>query len=134
MGFKDAIMWFEKAKSEATDLDFAGHDPPVRFCGVDIYRDSHANFHATQSAYVKEVVKRHGLEGKRQNVPIQGFDEPEEETDRTAADLRAAQQIAGVFQWVSTKTKPDIPYAVSRVGRATVGSPKLVVGAGRGVL
>ena len=83
---------------------------------------------------MKELVKRHGLEGKVQNLPIAGFDEPEEETDRTAADVRAAQQIAGELQWVSTKTRPDISYAVSRVGSATVRSPKWAVEAGKGIL
>ena len=108
MGFKDTILWFEKelrARWEATDLDWAGQQAPVRFCGMDIYRDWNGSYHASQRAYVRELVKRHGLDGASQNMPIPTFDEPEEEADRTAEEVRAAQQIAGELQWVATKTR-----------------------------
>ena len=137
MGFKDTILWFEKelrARWEATDLDWAGQQAPVRFCGMDIYRDWNGSYHASQRAYVRELVKRHGLDGASQNMPIPTFDEPEEEADRTAEEVRAAQQIAGELQWVATKTRVDVAYAVSRVGSATVRSPRWAVQTGLGIL
>ena len=83
---------------------------------------------ATTLLCIKELIKRHGFgSSDGQNIPMAGFEEPEEEMDRTAADVRAAQQIAG-------KTRPDISYAVSRVGSATVRSPKWAVQTGKGIV
>ena len=49
--------------------------------------------------------------------------EPEDELDRTPAQVRKAQQLGGELLWLATKTRPDIAYVVSRIYSATSGAP-----------
>ena len=126
LSYKESLLWFERelrARWEATELDGAVPQSPVRFCGMDIYRDRSSGSHASQRSYIRELVKRHDLKGKTQNSPLHPLHEPEEELEKTAGQVRAAQQIAGELQWVATKTRPDVAYAVSRIGSDTIWSP-----------
>ena len=72
VGSKDSIVWFE------TELRKRWEE--TEFGSVD--RDWYGNFQASQRAYIKELVKRHGLEKEFQSLPIVGYEKPEEEADR----------------------------------------------------
>ena len=122
MGSKDSIRWFDKKlreKWEATALEWANPREALRFLSMDIYRNDDGTFHANQRSYIKELGKRYGMENEKQAVPIKDVTEPEEEEGRTLEQVREAQKIAGEIQWVATKTRLDIMFAVAKVGSAT---------------
>ena len=50
--------------------------------------------------------------------------EPEDEENVTSEEVRKAQQLAGELQWVSSRTRPDICFAVSKIGGWTLRAPR----------
>ena len=70
----------------------------------------------TPTLYTKELLNRHDAwrRGKPLSIPRHPL-EPEEELDRTAEEICDAQKLAGELLWLSTKTRPDLAYAVSKI-------------------
>ena len=62
---------------------------------------------ACQDAYAKELLNRHDVWKRRKPVliPAQDASETEEELDRTAEEIHAAQKWAGELLSLSTKNK-----------------------------
>ena len=49
-----------------------------------------------------------------------------DETDVTTPDIRAAQAVTGELLWLSVRSRPDIAFAVSVMGRNVTKRPKWV--------
>ena len=68
-----------------------------------------------------ELLKRHEDVAPKL-YPFPKFDgSVDDETDVTTADIRAAQAITGELLWLSVRSRPDIAYAVSVMGRGVLG-------------
>ena len=65
---------------------------------------------------------------------MNSWSEPEIEHDAKLETIREAQALTGALLWASTKTRPDIAFAVSKLGQFAVRSPSIVIKAGRQVL
>ena len=52
---------------------------------------------------------------------------PEEEEEKDPEDVHRAQKIAGSLIWLSTRTRPDITYAQSRISSMMTKAPKAAV-------
>ena len=63
------------------------------------------------------------MDARASNLVMRTTAEPEDEPGKTQHDIRAAQQAAGELLWLSTKTRPDISYAVSRICSSTSRAP-----------
>ena len=84
---------------------------------------------ACQNAYTKELLNRYEVwkRGRPISIPARDAAEPEEELDRTAEEIHDAQRFAGELLWLSTKTRPDLAFAVSRICSTTTRAPKLSI-------
>ena len=105
---------------------------PVTFCGMELSRHP-AGFRMCQAAYVQELLGRYGIESSSM-VPISKWVEPEVVDSPSPEDVRDAQAITGALLWLSTRTRPDLAYAVSRCGQQATKNPNLSVSLGKQAL
>ena len=127
LGNRDTISWLARQVEnmwEITPVEWANPYQGLRYCGTEILRMSNGSFHINQQAYIRELVKRHELEGETMSSPIRDFMEPDDEENVTPEEVRKAQQLAGELQWVSSRTRPDVCYAVAKIGGWTLRAPR----------
>ena len=87
----------------------------------------------SQVSYIRELLQLYGCEGQAQ-VPISKWTEPEQEGAPEPSLVKEAQGITGALLWVATRSRPDISYAVSRMGQQATKVPQLSISIGRQVL
>ncbi|CAJ1403533.1 unnamed protein product, partial [Effrenium voratum] len=106
---------------------------PVTFCGMEIC-EKEGGFWLGQSAYIRDLVGRYP-EVKNFDVPAVKVElAEEEEVDRTADDVREAQVALGELLWVSTRTRPDVAFAVGQASRMVARNPKQALQAAKQIL
>ena len=67
LGNRDTIQWLVKEvekRWEITPVEWANPYQGLRYCGTEIIRLPSGSFHINQQAYIRELVKRHELEGE----------------------------------------------------------------------
>ncbi|CAE7809808.1 RE1 [Symbiodinium sp. CCMP2592] len=90
---------------------------PLVFFGYEIRRVGRS-FHLSQRDYVKELATRyHDLPAPSTPLPPGTLDIPLAE-EQSASDLKQCQAMLGEALWVSTRTRPDVCFAVSRLSQA----------------
>ena len=89
----------------------------------EIYRLDNGDYFASQNAFIRELVKRHDCAIDFSTLPCRNVPEPEEEFEKSPELTREAQQLAGELLWLTTKTRPDIAFATSRICTTTAKSP-----------
>ena len=82
----------------------------------------------SQESYTSDLMERYP-DVKESFVPI-GRVEDGEESPPDPSDIRKAQTLVGELSWLSTKTRPDLAYAVSWLGSRASKRPKKVCQAG----
>ena len=112
---------------ETSEPTWVGDREPVRYCGMELSRTEQGDFFANQCSYLREIVRRYGMEDLCSAQMMKDSQEPEDELDRTPLQVREAQQLGGELLWLATKTRPDIAYTVSRICSATSRAPKWAV-------
>ena len=111
--------------------EWLGH-LPVTFCGIELTLTD-LGFRMTQKSYVQELLQRYGVtEGAA--TPISKWVEPEAPVAVTAAEVKEAQAVTGALLWLSTRTRPDLSYVVSRCGQQATKCPSLSIALGRQAL
>ena len=103
---------------------------PVKFLGMEL-RMKDGNFFAMQESYVEDkVLEEVGL--RRIDVPC-GKDclMPPVEEGVTAEATQEAQKIIGELLWLSTRSRPDICFIVSRLSQSISSAPTWVVQKGK---
>ena len=120
-----------QAKWKTSEPDWL-QDGPVTFCGAEIALQERG-YVLTQVSYIRELMQRYGVEGSAQ-VPISKWVEPEPDVSPDPGLIKEAQGITGALLWVSTRSRPDISYAVSRMGQQATKSPDLSISIGKQVL
>ena len=104
----------------------------VTFCGYQI-KKTKAGYALHQTKYIEEVLKKHDIK-KAENIPCHKvLDEPDEQ-EPSREDIRLAQVLTGELGWVTSRTRPDIAYAVSIMARMIHRRPKWVKETGMQVL
>lgn len=108
---------------------------PVRFLGINIRREwcdeeQKVKWRMTQEDYTKEMLKRNLGEDEekwpKRKIPLLK-ERPEEAQDRPQmTQVRRAQKIAGELLWLSTRTRPDLMFAVSKVAAQVLHHPEWV--------
>ena len=94
-----------------------------------------------QREYIKDLLKEWGLqeakgsenlkEESAQYVPKEAASEDfwgthgevEEEIEKTDEDIKKAQAVAGALNWLCTRTRPDLSFAVSRISSMATLAP-----------
>ena len=122
-----------RSQWECSEPSWVNSDDWTRFCGLEL-RWQGDNLLLGQPAYAKELGQRHGeLPPKLTPLPkIDGELEPE--VDPSIDDVRRAQGLVGELLWLSVRSRPDLSYAISLMGRHVTRCPKKVLELGEHVL
>ena len=105
---------------------------PVTFCGIELSLLP-TGYRMSQCAYIRELLNRYGIE-EHATAPILKWVEPERVDNPSVEEVREAQGLTGALLWVSTRTRPDLAYAVSRCGQQATKAPQWSISCGRQAL
>ncbi|CAL1154816.1 unnamed protein product [Cladocopium goreaui] len=114
--------------------EFVGPEP-VRFQGMGISKEWKEEFQrdvwmVTQQSYTKDLTQK-DPEVKPKRIPLtrdQSAMEPNE-AEITPELIRSCQKAVGEVLWLTTRARPDIMYAVSRMGSSSTRAPHAVLAA-----
>ncbi|CAE7203184.1 GIP, partial [Symbiodinium sp. CCMP2456] len=98
---------------------------PVTFCGIELTLQDFG-FRMTQKAYIIELLQRYNV-GTYASSPIGKWVEPEIEENPSPEAIKEAQAMTGALLWISTRTRPDLSYVVSRCGQQATKAPGLSI-------
>lgn len=92
---------------------------PGKFLGCQLTRDYDNNtITLTQSSFIDKILAEAGLSDcYPTKTPMAPSHLKDSNLDTTTSDSREYLHIVGQFNWLTTKTRPDIAYAVSRLQR-----------------
>ena len=101
----------------------------IKYLGMELY-ETDEGFFACQEDYVVDHLNLMGQKPKPQKCPTipEMYPEAEEEVDQMS--VTKAQQTVGELLWVSTRTRPEISFSVSRCSQEIIRSPKWVCALG----
>ena len=116
-----------------SEPQWVNEDGVVTFCGIEIQAIKGGGFRISQRAYLKELFTRYEVQGTA-SAPISQWVDPDDEQSLNPDIVREAQALTGALLWASTKSRPDISFAVSKLGQFSVKAPSLVVHRGHQVL
>ena len=97
----------------------------VKYLGMELYETSQG-FFASQEDYVEDRLKAKPERPKAQKVPTMKDMYPEAETSVDPTLVRQAQQTVGELLWLSTRTRPEIAFSVSRCSQEIIRAPRWV--------
>ena len=120
----------------------------VKYLSIDVEYRSDGSITLTQHAYTRELLEKWGMKDCKGNRAINlekeeflEFDdyltEDAEGTEKTEPDLkdvRMAQRMAGGLLWLSSRTRPDISFGVSRTAALATKNPILSLIIGKKIL
>merc|ERR1711867_121277 len=123
-------FWKIRVEGEVKQFDKKNPEASLTFLSTDIR--SHptlGGFTMTQEAFVRDTLKTWELSECR---PLLTPGTPTkvqlpEEDEQDPEDVHRAQKIAGSLIWLSTRTRPDITYAQSRISSMMTKAPKAAV-------
>ena len=129
--------FFERLQKEwkCSDIETVNPDDWVRFCGFELkWSEKGEGLMVGQKSYTLDLLKRHpDVSPKHYPMPkgeVVGIEEENPSVD----DIRRAQAWTGELLWLSGRSRPDISYAVSCMGRGVLKRPKWVQQIGKHVL
>ena len=103
----------------------------TRFLGSELWKFNTGEFMATQKAYTVDLLRRNlgpnQSDWKIRKVPLMREPDaaPDGPVDRTL--LREAQRVMGELVWLSTKRRPDLMLAVSKLSALICKDPAQVI-------
>ncbi|CAL1162674.1 unnamed protein product [Cladocopium goreaui] len=115
-----------------SEAEYLSEKGMLRFCGMELKLHPRGGILLSQESYTKDVLDRYP-DVPEALVPI-ARTEDVEESPPEPADVKRAQTLVGELLWVSTKTRPDVAYAVSWMGSRASKCPKRVCQLGRQTL
>jgi len=87
----------------------------IKFCGFELSKRGD-EFLLGQKSYAQDLISRHpGVICK--SMPFPGVLDEEPEGEVSIQDVRGAQGIVGELLWLSCRTRPDLSFGVSWMGR-----------------
>ena len=120
-----------QAKWETSIPEEVDSSSGVRFLGAELYREG-AKWWMTQRDYIQDFLVRN-LGGDSSSWPTRKnpvLAEPETREDppgRDPANAREAQRIIGELVWVSTRTRPDLSFAINKLASMITKDPQQVI-------
>ena len=97
----------------------------LKFCGIEM-RWKGDELLVGQPDYTREIVSRYPDLQPRQ-VPLPKLDDVDLEDEILQEDVKKCQTIIGELLWLSTRTRPDLSFAVSYLGSRVTKCPKKVL-------
>ena len=99
---------------ECSDVELAS-ETDLKFCGLQLQRRDGV-YYIHQGAYLEELFAKHGVTTWSTTPVLK--EELVDGEKVVPEELRAGQALAGELLWVSTRTRPDICYALAAPGPA----------------
>ena len=96
----------------------------VTFCGYQI-KKTETGYVLHQTKYIEEILKKHDIQ-KSESVPCHKVTDEPDEQEPSREEIRVAQVLTGELGWVTSRTRPDIAFAVSIMARMIHKRPKWV--------
>ena len=133
---KDAIRsTFEKTWKTSGPEEIS--DGPVKFLGMEISRTKEEDtgrwsWMITQEGYATDLLESEPGPLKHRKIPITRDQASMEEDDSppSQAEIKASQKAVGEMLWLVTRSRPDMMYAVSRMGSNILKAPRAVLAEG----
>ena len=129
--------FFERLQQEwkCSENETVGTENWVRFCGFEMKRhENGVGLLVGQKSYTLDLLKRHKDVTPKSYPMPKGEVVGSDEENPTIEDIRRGQAITGELLWLAGRSRPDISYAVSTMGRAVLKRPKWVQQIGKHVL
>ena len=99
-----------------SDPEIADVGRPLRFCGFNLHRLTGGGYLLNQEDYVQDLLQKFPDVQGTAEVPCLKEEDPEPENP-DPVQLRRAQALAGALQWLTTRTRPDICFAVNQTAQ-----------------
>ena len=121
----------------------------VKYLSIDVEYRSDGSITLSQHAYTRELLEKWGMKdckgnrainlGKEEFLEFDDYlpDDAEgtgEKAEPELKDVRMAQRMAGGLLWLSSRTRPDISFGVSRVAALATKNPTLSLIIGKKIL
>ena len=109
---------------ECSPVEWTEEGSWMRFCGME-FQWHGQDLRVGQASYAKELISRHGRQQPRA-CPGPKVEAEVLETEIAPEDVKVAQQLVGEILWLTVRTRPDLAYVTSWMGRHVAKAPKLV--------
>ena len=117
---------------ELSTPEWIGDTGLVKFCGMEICRFG-SGYRINQQSYIAELLAKYSVRDQAA-VPLTRWSEPETLEQPSPEEVKSAQAVTGALLWLSTRSRPDIAYAVARMSQFATKAPQLVLEIGNQVL
>ncbi|OLP92179.1 putative transposon protein [Symbiodinium microadriaticum] len=114
---------------QLSDPEWIREDGATKFCGLEIQALEGGGYRISQYSYLKELFVRYGITSCV-SAPLTQWSDPEDEQPVQLETIREAQAMTGALLWASSKSRPDIAFAVSKLGQFAVKAELVAVIAG----
>ena len=127
-GISDDSLCFDEIQKlwQLSDPEWIREDGATKFCGLEIQALEGGGYRISQYSYLKELFVRYGITSCV-SAPLTQWSDPEDEQPVQLETIREAQAMTGALLWASSKSRPDIAFAVSKLGQFAVKAPSVVV-------
>ena len=98
---------------------------PAKFLGMEI-SEHEKGFLTSQAAYIQDKTSSMGVKDSKVPTVKDMYPPPEDQADEK--DVRLAQKDIGELLWISTRTRPELAFVVSRCSAMVLSAPKWVLG------
>ena len=114
-----------RAHWRCSEPEWATAEKAIKFCGFEISCSDEAVI-LNQASYTRDLLSRHeGIKSRQTPLPLGVQDEVE--ADVQISQVRRAQALVGELLWLSGRTRPDLCYGVSIMGRLVTKAPTKVL-------
>ena len=114
-----------KSQWQTTEPCWATEQQPLSFCGLELYRSGQCLW-VRQTRYIQELLDRHQVT-QFASSPMSNWVPPECQEQPNLERVRGAQKVTGELLWLSTKSRPDLSYAVGKLSQYATKSPEDVL-------
>jgi hypothetical protein len=91
---------------------------PLTFLGIDVIMHPNQDVFLTQERFVDTILEKHDKTQCKGNTTITIAKLPETEDPPTPKNLTKLQSFSGEFNWLATRTRPDLSYFTSVLASA----------------
>ena len=118
----------------STEVDLKA-DQPFTFLGLEIELNAKGDLYVHQKTFIKKLLADHGLDTMSKGMKAVTVAMPtDEDLPPDAQLLKKLQRHAGEFNWLATRTRPDMAYFTSVIASAAKSHGDWTLGLCRKVL
>ncbi len=110
-----AAMDAIRGEWQCSDPQWLSAEKSMRFCGFEVKKKGEEIW-LHQEGYTLNLLQKRKVTGE-ESVPLPKIHESEEVEQFSIQDVRAAQTLVGEVLWLSTRSRPDLAFAVGALGR-----------------